>query len=162
MSPCPFCQHDNPPGNRFCGQCGAALAAEADGVSDALQPQILVLLAESRKIEAIKLYRERTGAGLKDAKDAVGAMEKARPISLPADPSGVVDQVFLDLLRAGSTINAIKHYRRVTGASLSDAKHVVARLQEAHGFRDGQWSGCLGRHAAIVVVFLDLLFNLLS
>lgn len=33
------------------------------------------LLAKGRKIEAIKLYRERTGAGLKEAKDAVESMD---------------------------------------------------------------------------------------
>lgn len=33
------------------------------------------LLAEGKKIEAIKVYREETGAGLKDAKDAVEAYE---------------------------------------------------------------------------------------
>jgi ribosomal protein L7/L12 len=32
------------------------------------------LLRAGRKIEAIKLYRERTGAGLKEAKDAVEAL----------------------------------------------------------------------------------------
>ena len=25
LAPCPLCQHENPPGNRFCGSCGAAL-----------------------------------------------------------------------------------------------------------------------------------------
>ncbi|MGD9689353.1 MAG: hypothetical protein AB7K52_07910 [Phycisphaerales bacterium] len=32
---------------------------------------IRALIAEGRKIEAMKLYRERTGAGLAEAKDAV-------------------------------------------------------------------------------------------
>ena len=32
-------------------------------------------LAAGRKIQAIKAYREQTGAGLKDAKDAVEALE---------------------------------------------------------------------------------------
>jgi ribosomal protein L7/L12 len=32
------------------------------------------LLSEGRKIEAIKVYRQRTGAGLKEAKDAVERM----------------------------------------------------------------------------------------
>ena len=37
----------------------------------ALSPQVLALLAADRRIEAIKLYRQETGAGLKDAKEAV-------------------------------------------------------------------------------------------
>src|SRR5215213_4552613 len=26
-APCPMCQHTNPPGNRFCGSCGAPLSS---------------------------------------------------------------------------------------------------------------------------------------
>ncbi len=38
--------------------------------------QILQLLQEGRKIEAIKVYRETTGAGLKEAKEAVEEMQR--------------------------------------------------------------------------------------
>jgi len=34
------------------------------------------LVRQGRKIEAIKLYREQTGAGLKEAKDRVEEMER--------------------------------------------------------------------------------------
>lgn len=33
--------------------------------------EVVALVREGRKIQAIKVYREHTGAGLKDAKDAV-------------------------------------------------------------------------------------------
>jgi Ribosomal protein L7/L12 C-terminal domain len=36
-----------------------------------LPPGVAELIAQGRKIEAIKLYRERTGAGLAEAKTAV-------------------------------------------------------------------------------------------
>ena len=36
---------------------------------------IALLLQQGRKIEAIKLYRERMGVGLAEAKEAVEAME---------------------------------------------------------------------------------------
>ena len=39
-----------------------------------LESQLQDLLAAGRKIEAIKLYREHTGAGLAEAKDAVEAL----------------------------------------------------------------------------------------
>jgi ribosomal protein L7/L12 len=45
-------------------------AAAASG-----QQTVLALLASGRKIEAIRVYREATGLGLKDAKDAVEALE---------------------------------------------------------------------------------------
>lgn len=41
------------------------------------QQQIRDLLASGKKIEAIKAYREATGADLKTAKDAVDAMEES-------------------------------------------------------------------------------------
>ena len=37
----------------------------------ALSPQVASLIAVGRKIEAIRLYRQETGEGLKQAKDAV-------------------------------------------------------------------------------------------
>lgn len=45
-------------------------AAAGDGIDD--------LLARGRKIQAIKLYREQTGVGLKEAKDAVEARARLR------------------------------------------------------------------------------------
>lgn len=41
---------------------------------DELEAQVRALLGAGRKIEAIKLYRARTGADLKSAKDAVEGM----------------------------------------------------------------------------------------
>lgn len=38
--------------------------------------EILDLIRQNRKIEAIKLMRERTGLGLAEAKDAVEALER--------------------------------------------------------------------------------------
>lgn len=43
-------------------------------LSPELRSQILLLKAEGRVIEAIKLVRERTGQGLKEAKDIVEAV----------------------------------------------------------------------------------------
>ena len=47
---------------------------------DDLNAHIAAPLAAHKKIEAIKLYRERTGVGLKEAKDAVEEIEKGRAI----------------------------------------------------------------------------------
>jgi len=41
-----------------------------------VDPAILERIRAGRKIEAIKLYRERYGIGLKDAKEAVEALER--------------------------------------------------------------------------------------
>ncbi|MBI3099817.1 MAG: ribosomal protein L7/L12 [Planctomycetes bacterium] len=57
--------------------------AAAPGASPAACPlteegraAVLDLIRQNRKIEAIKAYREKTGSGLKEAKDAVEAMER--------------------------------------------------------------------------------------
>jgi ribosomal protein L7/L12 len=38
--------------------------------------EIVSLLRQGRKIEAVKIYRERTNLGLKEAQDAVEALER--------------------------------------------------------------------------------------
>ena len=39
-------------------------------------PQVIELLRNGKKMEAISIVRERTGYGLKDAKDAVEAVQR--------------------------------------------------------------------------------------
>ncbi|MFG1646993.1 ribosomal protein L7/L12 [Amycolatopsis sp. NPDC049252] len=55
------------------GHLGVA-AAEAAQPQLADLPEVRKYLMEGKKIQAIKAYRESTGAGLKDAKDAVERM----------------------------------------------------------------------------------------
>ena len=43
--------------------------------SNDLDPEIVQLVNSGKKIHAIKLYRERTGLGLKEAHDAIEAFE---------------------------------------------------------------------------------------
>lgn len=47
------------------------------GSADPITPEIAAAIRAGRKIEAIKLYREAHGVGLKEAKDAVDAYEVA-------------------------------------------------------------------------------------
>ena len=44
-------------------------------IDDASLEQVKELIRAKRKIEAIKLFREKTNVGLKEAKDAVDAIE---------------------------------------------------------------------------------------
>lgn len=41
---------------------------------DSMLAEVVALLRRNRKIEAIKLYREQTGVGLKEAKDVIDKM----------------------------------------------------------------------------------------
>ncbi len=45
-------------------------------ISAALEDEVRVLLAQGQKIAAIKLYREQTGLGLKQAKEAVERLQR--------------------------------------------------------------------------------------
>lgn len=72
MNLCPKCNGEIPSGVRICPHCGRDLAMIADR---SVQDQIRSLLLEGKKIEAIKIYREATGLGLKESKDAVEVVE---------------------------------------------------------------------------------------
>ena len=79
MIRCPFCHQDNPAESLECTHCAQTLPVLKSSAlsTPSLEKQIRMLLGEGNKIEAIKLFREQTGTGLKDAKDAVEAIEQS-------------------------------------------------------------------------------------
>jgi len=54
---------------------GAQFGEEPASVSAAEDPRIIELLQSGKEIHAIKLYRELTGVGLAEAKDAVDSLK---------------------------------------------------------------------------------------
>jgi ribosomal protein L7/L12 len=92
------------------------------------------LVNEKKKIQAIKLYREETGANLQVAKQAVDYLEgqlqrgeeEERPATLDKG-KGSMEEV-RRLIQAGRKINAIKAYRQATGVGLKEAKVAVERM----------------------------------
>lgn len=94
--------------------------------------ELMQLVSQGNKIEAIKLVRERTGAGLKEAKDYVEGLMSDRPAPLPSVPA-VVESQDLDtevrqLLDRGLVIEAVKLVRERTGKGLKEAKDHVDQL----------------------------------
>ena len=86
------------------------------------------LLRSGQKIAAIKRYRELHGVGLKEAKDAVDAMESGQPYALPAKTllREVNDSDIEATIRRGALIDAIKLYREKNpGVGLKEAKDAV-------------------------------------
>jgi ribosomal protein L7/L12 len=81
-------------------------------------------IKEGRKIEAIKILREETGIGLKEAKEFI---EKFELKNIPKQSSVQVSGLVLDELRKGSKIEAIKKYREETGTGLKDSKDIIER-----------------------------------
>ena len=116
-----------------------------------LTEQIKNLLDQGKKIEAIKLAREKTGFPLEAAKDMVEMIEKAgsapAPAAVKASPQGaaptppqklsVVSVLKLvreigpevrGLAKAGKKIEAIQLIRDRTGLGLKEAKEIVDKL----------------------------------
>ena len=110
------------------------------------QAEITSLLASSRKIEAIKVYRSVYGVGLKDAKDAVEAIDAqmksgmnpmfgnvGSPMisTLPnssMDPN--IDQMQIRMLiDKNQKIQAIKVYREQYNCDLVTAKNAVESIE---------------------------------
>jgi ribosomal protein L7/L12 len=145
MLRCPICQHDNASAADRCSTCGAALTTIAESRDDnsstgrapdataqqSLEERIRALLIDGRKIEAVKSYREATGAGLAEAKDAVEAIEHREVL-----PARMIDGANAEeferqlerLLRDAGLIAAIKFYREQTGRGLKESKDTLEAL----------------------------------
>ncbi len=100
--------------------------------------EIKTLVESGNKIEAIKLFRELTGAGLKEAKDAVEQMEAHQNFDVSAVRIGITGAGDIQsaqmlavqtLLGMGKKIEAIKVYRQLTGVGLKEAKDAVEAME---------------------------------
>lgn len=157
MSRCPFCDCDNPPGTKVCRECRAELP-EADEIAAPSDGDKLAdLIKRGEKIGAVKLYRQQTGAGLKEAVDAIEAMQRGtrppQPRGVEATPTEFPEVV--SLIEQGKKIAAIKAYRDKTGAGLANAKAAVEALAVDRGVTFPR-GGCAG--AVLACVVLGLVF----
>lgn len=122
---CSSCAHRNPDDVERCVHCGTLLDAPGPAEGGGLEAELRPLLREGRLIEAIRIYRERTGKGLAEAKAAVDVMQGGG--SRSADPESgsaealkeeTLESEILPLLKQGRKIEAIKIHRERTGAGL--------------------------------------------
>jgi ribosomal protein L7/L12 len=99
------------------------------------EQQLRELIANGNKIAAIKLYREITNLGLKEAKDAVEAMLSGTPVVIPEPvQAGLQDDALLEerikrLLMERKKIEAVKLYREANHCGLKEAKDAVDLIQ---------------------------------
>lgn len=93
------------------------------------QTDAQALVKQDRKLEAIKLVREATGLGLKEAKDLVDAWANGTFRERSAQPAVAADSTWEAEARAlwqrGKKIEAIKRVREGTGLGLKEAKDIV-------------------------------------
>lgn len=91
------------------------------------------LVAGGRKIEAVKVVRQQTGMGLKEAKDAVEAIAQGKPVTLTStrvvgEPKSL--DAVVSALRAGDQEAAMRAYCEETGASFDEAQAVIEALRK--------------------------------
>jgi len=86
-------------------------------------------------IHAIKLYREATGVGLAEAKDAVEAMARGEAVKPPAGrvdyDNPILEAKIHSLLANRQKIEAVKIYREEYGVGLKEAKDAVDRIESS-------------------------------
>lgn len=119
-----------------------------------LLAELQALVSEGRKIEAIKRYREATGAGLAEAKQAVEARERGQslPTKEAAAAASSLESEIVPLLQGGNKIEAIKLYRERTGMGLKEAKDAVEAIAADRGIVAPSGSGCLGVVLLLMVI----------
>jgi len=151
MTRCTFCDHNNPADATRCTNCGAEVPGSLEAGHESLADTLSALIQTGQKIEAIKQYRERTQSGLKEAKDAVEALERGEQLPTPKAILTTINQDVVSLVREGKKIAAIKLYRDKTGVGLAEAKAAVEALAAEHGVQ-ARGSGC----ASVAVSFFLL------
>jgi ribosomal protein L7/L12 len=91
------------------------------------------LLHDKQLIQAVKVYRDATGASLSESKEAVEEMARNELTKPPAgvrsydDP--VLESKIKSLLSKGKKIEAVKIYRAEYGTDLKEAKDAVERME---------------------------------
>lgn len=151
---CIFCHEPVSADSANCPQCGAALSQRdaapiAERASSATVGDVTSMLEQGRRIDAVRVYREQTGAGQREATLAVEALGRVtsapatRTYASPASRDANLKADLWALIQNGQKIEAIQLYRQRTGESMKTAKDVVEALAREHGVVPAR-AGCFG------------------
>lgn len=96
-----------------------------------LLDEVTSWIRADKKIMAIKVYRERTGATLQEAKERVEAIARQLQPEAPREMMNLdaLGKQMVALLARREKIQAIKLYRAQIGVGLKEAKDAVERLE---------------------------------
>lgn len=98
------------------------------------EEEVRRLVEQGRKIEAIKLVRERSDKGLREAKDYVEDLESSMAIPKEfshSDHVSAIDDEVRSLLIQGDKIRAIKRVREHTQWGLKESKEYVEAFESS-------------------------------
>jgi len=108
---------------------------------DPLPENVVAALKLGQTIEAIKLLRESTGLGLKEAKDAID--QHSAPAPAPSRSVGAMLTLpfaVTHALRSGNKLEAIRLMREKGGLGLREAKDAVDAFERENSAGAGQAS----------------------
>ncbi len=106
-----------------------------------LPANVLIALQQGNTVEAIKLLRQSTGLGLKEAKDAIDDHLLGRSAAItPAASVGAFPPSVVDALHRGNKVEAIKLLRQHSRLGLKEAKDAVDAYQQEASTRTGSLS----------------------
>lgn len=95
--------------------------------------QIHEYIHNQQLIHAIKLYREATGVGLAEAKEAVEAIARGEALKPPSGTmdydNPILEARIKSLLTKRQKVDAVKIYREEYGVGLKEAKDAVDRIE---------------------------------
>lgn len=153
MAFCLHCGARLPDEATRCASCGSPVevtaadespSSSAAGSDPGLTDSVRQLARQGQVIQAIKEYREVTGASLQTAKEAVDGWMRCSEFQSPSPfsiDSGLTDNV-QQLARQGQKIQAIKEYREATGASLQTSKEAIEAWMKSEGISRSPGTGC--------------------
>jgi ribosomal protein L7/L12 len=163
---CSFCDKSVSAGSTKCPTCGAALggrdaASPAERASSGTLGDVKSMLDQGRKIDAVRIYGEQTGAGLREATLAVEALARiekspaARTFASRTSWDANLKADLWALIQHGRKIEAIDLYREQTGESVQRARDAIEVLGREHGVLSPR-AGCFGL-IVLCLVFPPLL-----
>lgn len=131
MGPVPPVDHAGPPADPWAYQASPYQASHHQAgpamLSEQATARVRALMSQGQKIQAIKLVREETRMGLKDAKDYVEAMAAGR-IAPGLPGGGPLSERVRSFKAAGDPASAVALVRAETGMTQSEAERFVDAL----------------------------------